>query len=193
MKPKGWYSRGYLPHCDDSYATQMVTFRLADLMPAHLLEYWNAAVKNPTNPEVWEVVEKYLDQGRGSCCLKDGAVALLVENAFIHFDQQRYDLMGWVVMPNHVHVLLAPRQEYSLSQIVHSWKSYTAKEINTLLQRTGTLWQREYFDRYIRSEQHYYYALNYIHQNPVKAGLVERAEDWPYSSLKYVPPASCRY
>lgn len=84
-------------------------------------------------------------------------------------------------MPNHVHVLVKLAHESpSLSSIVHSWKSYTAKQINQQLGRTGPLWMRDYFDRYIRDDAHLHACVEYIRQNPVKAGLVHKAEEWPW-------------
>jgi len=69
-----------------------------------------------------------------------------------------------------------------LAAVVNGWKSFSARRINELLRRRGALWQREYWDRFIRDEQHYQRAVAYVHENPVKAGLVSRAEDWPWSS-----------
>jgi hypothetical protein len=88
-------------------------------------------------------------------------------------------------LPDHVHTLIETREGYPLSGILHSWKSYTANKANELLNRTGRFWFPEYFDRYIRDERHLVAALSYIHANPVKAGLVERAEDWLWSSARF--------
>jgi putative DNA methylase len=71
---------------------------------------------------------------------------------------------------------------YRLDRIVHSWKSFTAKQINRRLNSDGRVWARDYFDRYVRDEPHYLNALYYIENNPVKAGLVRLAEDWVHSS-----------
>ncbi len=88
-------------------------------------------------------------------------------------------------MPNHVHVLITPFEGFTLSVILHSWKSYTAKKANRLLHRRGQFWQEEYFDRYIRTEEHYRRAIEYIELNPVMAGLCKKKEDWPFSSAAY--------
>ena len=127
-------------------------------------------------------IETYLDAGHGSCSLRDKRVAQLVEETLLHFDGQRYRLLAWVIMPNHVHVLIETFSNNSLVEVVHSWKSFTAKKANAILKRGGAFWQPEYFDRAIRDEQHWAKAIQYIHNNPVKAGLVRRAEEWPYSS-----------
>jgi len=85
-------------------------------------------------------------------------------------------------MPNHIHVLVETVEGYTLSEILHSWKSYTAQEANKILGNKDTFWQREYFDRYVRDDGHFAACVEYIHQNPVKAGLVPCAEDWRFSS-----------
>lgn len=85
-------------------------------------------------------------------------------------------------MPNHVHALLTPCAGYELSGILQSLKSYTANEANKMLARHGKLWQQESFDRYIRDSKHFVSVVRYIENNPVKARLCERPEDWPYSS-----------
>jgi putative DNA methylase len=69
-----------------------------------------------------------------------------------------------------------------MSKVMHSLKSYTANQANKMLGRTGPLYQPEYFDRWIRDEDHLRNARNYIHQNPVKAGLCRTPEAWPFCS-----------
>lgn len=93
-------------------------------------------------------------------------------------------------MPNHVHVLIETRENYPLSKVVQGWKSFTAKLINRHLGRTGTVWMRDYFDRYIRDDHHLAAVVAYIHNNPVKAGLVPNEQDWPYSSACLGAPTS---
>ena len=85
-------------------------------------------------------------------------------------------------MPNHIHALIKVLPDHSLTNIVHSWKSFTAHQANRLLKRKGIFWQLDYHDRYIRDDKHYQSAIKYIHNNPVKAGLVASAEQWLYSS-----------
>ena len=130
-------------------------------------------------------VEQYLNSGYGACYLKDERIGRLVEEALFHFDGERYRLIAWVVMPNHVHVLVELIDGFPLGAVVHSWKSYTANKANKLLGRRGRFWFPDYFDRYIRNEGHLANAIDYIHNNPFKAGLVERPELWTYSSARY--------
>jgi REP element-mobilizing transposase RayT len=97
----------------------------------------------------------------------------------------KYQLTAWVIMPNHVHMLCTPHSAYSLAQIVHSLKSFTASEANKILGQSGRFWQKEYFDRYIRNARHFARVVSYIEKNPVKANLCDRPEDWPFSSARF--------
>jgi putative DNA methylase len=180
IEHKEWYSRGYLPHFDHPGLIQMITYRLADALPATVLATLEREAKDDL--EKRKRIEAYLDAGHGSCSLRDPRIACMVEDAFLHFDAKRYRLMEWVVMPNHVHVLVEIEPHYQLSGIVHSSKSFTAKEAIKILGTSGHYWQPDYFDRFIRDDTHYSNAVRYIHENPVKAKLVSRAEDWPFGS-----------
>jgi putative transposase len=178
----GTYTRGYLPHFDHEGLVHLVTFRLADSLPQ--------AKRIPLDlDEVddnldLDEVDAELDRGHGSCLLRDHDAAGIVVGALRHFDGDRYDLGPWVIMPNHVHLLLRPLPGHGLGSILHSWKSFTAKQLNARLGRSGALWQREYFDRCIRNRRHFQAAVRYTHENPVAAGLVLRVEDWPFSSAR---------
>jgi len=181
-----WYSRGYLPHFDMEGLTQLMTFRLFDSMPQAVLDLWCEQLRHLPE-EAYDLerrkrIDAYLDSGYGCCHLKDDRLAEIVQAALLHFDGQKYALHAWVVMPNHVHTLFTPQTGWELSQIAHSWKSYTAGECNRVLKRKGAFWQPEPFDRYIRNEQHYANAVRYIENNPVKAGLCRMPEDWRWSS-----------
>lgn len=85
-------------------------------------------------------------------------------------------------MPNHVHALIETKPGFPLEGVVHSWKSFTSKQINKILGRRGQIWEADYFDRYIRDENHLTAVVDYIEKNPVKAGLVDKAGAWPWSS-----------
>ncbi|MBI1320282.1 MAG: transposase [Candidatus Hydrogenedens sp.] len=137
-------------------------------------------------------IESCLDACHGSCVLREAWAADLVESALLHFDGERYRMMAWVVMPNHVHALFEPLARSKVAEIVESWKKFTSRRINAQLPagsaalQSGTgpqrLWQREYWDRYIRDERHLHETIEYIHSNPVTAGLVTDAEVWRWSS-----------
>lgn len=185
-KIKGWHSRGYLPHFDGGEITQFITFRLFDSLPQTVLERWRQELEREPaqNAEIQfrRRIENYLDQGYGCCYLRNPLIASLVQNALLHFDAERYKLLAWVVMPNHIHFLAKPLERHSLSGIVQSIKIYTAKEANKLLSRRGSFWQRDYFDRYIRNFDHFTKVIAYIENNPVKAGLCQSKHDWQFSS-----------
>lgn len=86
-------------------------------------------------------------------------------------------------MPNHVHVLIQQYQNTSLSKIIHTWKSYTAHKINNFCGQSGSVWDNDYWDRYIRDEEHFKNINHYIDYNPVKAGLANTPDGWPYSAV----------
>jgi REP element-mobilizing transposase RayT len=182
----GWHSRGYLPHFDGEQVTQFVTFRLADSLPQTLLNAWRSELRNEAGIDIDVTlrrrIEIYLDHGYGECYLKIPEVAEVVQRSLLFFDGDRYKLSAWAVMPNHVHALMTPGAGHDLSKILQSLKSYSANEANKILFRQGKLWQQESFDRYIRSHEHFVSVCRYIENNPVKAGLCKRPEDWPYSS-----------
>src|SRR3954464_4588917 len=175
MQPRGWHSRGYLPHFDSPETVQFVTFRLADSLPAHVTEalrYRDHALPR---------LDSELDIGLGACWLRRPDIASVVENALMHFDGARFRLLGWCIMPNHVHVVIEIVDEHSLTKIVGSWKSFTAKRANSQIGRSGPFWHADYFDRFMRDEGHLARTVDYVENNPVKAGLVAEAFDWPWS------------
>ena len=197
----GLHFRGKLPHLKREGAVYFVTFRLADSLPAHevarlkneratILEQARAAKRPLTWHEEQELlawycdkVEALLDTGCGACWMSKPELADLVANAVRFFSGQRYDLRAWVVMPNHAHVVVWPHPEHTLSSILHSWKSYTSKEANKLLHREGeSFWQAESFDHWIRDDEERTRLVAYVENNPVKARLCQRQEDWKWSS-----------
>lgn len=184
--PVGWYSRGYLPHFDGGMITQFFTFRLFDSLPQTVLNGWREQLKHCDLHEMEVVlqrrIEKYLDQNYGECYLRDERVAKMVQDSLLHFDGARYRLSAWVVMPNHIHFLLTPFEGFSLADIAHSLKSFTAYEANKILKRDGQFWMREPFDRYIRDAEHFEKTVAYIENNPVKAKLCKNQGDWKFSS-----------
>ena len=191
LKPnKGWHSRGYLPHFDSDHEIQSLNFRLWDAVPVHVIEGWRRELgwrkglrqSDPMAVALRQRIEAYEDAGYGACFLRDAQIAELMENALLFFDGVRYRLLAWCVMPNHIHSLIEMIEGHSLGGILHSWKSYTAKEASRILGRNGPFWHKDYYDRYIRNDDHLRIAIDYIEQNPVKAGLVQEATLWKYSS-----------
>ena len=208
--PRGWHSRGYHPHLDTPGVVHSITFCLADSVPAALLTQWreelgllvaeqqhqeqdpNTAAhhqcpqpgddRHIREAELRKRIERYADAGHGACWLRDPRIAELVEHALLHFDGERYRLLEWCMMPNHVHVLIETLPGYPLGDVVRSWKTVTAREANQLLNRTGSFWMVDYFDRYVRDERHLAAVRAYICENPVKAGLCATAEEWRWGS-----------
>jgi len=199
--------RGYLPHWTAQGAVYHVTFRLHDALPVRevekikmereqivrrtdqaqreLTEYEKKRLKKLYSDKI----EKYLDGGKGKCYLSDAEVASVMASTLRHFDGDRYELYSWCIMPNHVHVVVQPLGENTLSEILHSWKSYTAHEANKILKRKSSFWSEEYYDHLIRDENEFYRTIEYIVENPAKAGLT----DWPWvhpKSIAGVSPAS---
>ena len=181
----GWYDRGYIPHFDAGEIPQFFTFRLYDSLPLKVVSKWReetAGLGEEGKVIFRKNVENYLDKGYGCCSLKDERVAELVEDSLLFHHEKKYRLTAWVIMPNHIHFLATPLENIELGEIAHSLKSYTAHGANKLLNRSGQFWQHEPFDRYIRNRKHYVNVVQYIENNPVKAGLCERPEDWRFSS-----------
>lgn len=185
-----WHSRGYLPHFDAPSTIQSITFRLADSLPQSKLKRLEKDLVNCDPKKAdrarRQKIEGWLDSGIGCCALRHPEVAKIVQDTLLFHDNDRYHLLAWCIMPNHVHVLIEPK--LALAKIVQSWKSYTGK---LALQRNAELelgvpgpafWMRDYWDRFIRSEEHFDAAILYIQNNPVSAGLVATPEAWLWSS-----------
>lgn len=170
-------------HFDDPTLIQMVTFRLADALPG-----WDArppamSTIDPDAAKLWfRRYDGLLDQHHGACLLARDDVATIVREALLFGARERYALYGWVVMPNHVHVLMQTTPGWSLSRIMRDLKGFTARRINVLLGREGAVWQKEYYDRYMRNPRHFDAGERYIAMNPVKAGLVEAPHLYRWSS-----------
>lgn len=178
LQHAGWHSRGYLPHLDAPDLVQHVVFRLADSLPKRIRE---EIAKVPAADRI-EAVDASLDRRYDRRDLATPQIAKLVQRALLQFDGERYLLVAWCVMPNHVHTLIETRTGHRLDRLVHSWKSFTAKQANLHLKRSGAFWAPEYFDRYMRDDAQLAATRAYIEQNPVKAGLCEQISDWVFSS-----------
>jgi REP element-mobilizing transposase RayT len=165
MGTKGWHARGYLPHFDGWDLSQHVVFRLHDAVP-------------PGERDGDDV----LDKGIGSAFLRDPTCARIVAETLLSGDGERYALQAWCVMPNHVHALVFTTAATELGKIVHAWKTISRRRLNAALARTGPVWAKDYFDRFIRDERHYETTKHYIEMNPVAAGLCATPDAWPFSS-----------
>ena len=182
---KDWHRRFHsVPHRENK-ALQSITFRLYDSLPKEVIE--EIKLKLDINEDddscdsiqyqrLRQKIAEYEDAGYGQCFLRDERIAAIMQDTLKHFDGERYQLICWCIMPNHVHVLIEVNEGWSLSRIMHGWRSYTAKEANRILGRTGRFWMEEYYDRYIRDDNHLQKTINYILNNPANAGL----DEWPW-------------
>lgn len=178
-------SRGYLVHWDLPGAKQFVTWRLADSLPQSVLDQYRLDQSSEV-PEVRKQahrkVETALDLGHGSCLLSKGLAAHELVLTLFEEQLNRYRLLSFVIMPNHVHAILHIDSSSNLREAMKQIKGVSARRINAVAGRTGRLWQPEYFDRLIRDHEHFERTQSYIHWNPVKAGLCEAPERYTYSS-----------
>jgi putative transposase len=182
---RGWHERGYLPHRDSPGLTQFITFHLADAFPTKLLGEWGTLLKIENDRERRKALEAFIDHGHGEAWLRRGDVAEICEHALFHFHGQRYELKAWCLMPNHVHIL-ARITTVPMSGLVQSWKGFSAYRSNQLLQRReAPFWAEDYWDTYMRDEEHELRTIHYIEANPVKARLVRTAKDWRWSSARF--------
>lgn len=179
-----------LPHWTQEGRCYFITFRLADSLPQVKLEQWRderkrleqqaaariigEAVYRQRAREITREIEHCLDRGYGDCLMNSPQAAEIVQSSLLHFDEQRYTLWAWSVMPNHVHAVLSPKEGHQLQKILQSWKSFSAKAMNRLLGRTGSCWESEYFDHLIRSQASFEWCVEYTYSNPDRAGL----KDW---------------
>jgi REP element-mobilizing transposase RayT len=177
---KGWHVPRALPHFDSPEIVQAITFRLADALPRGVV----LARKDEGDAARRRRSAAALDAGRGACLLSDPALAGIVEAALLGGVGSSYEMFAWVIMPNHVHALIAPAAGSRLADILHAWKSWTAKAINRDRGAEDQVWQKEYFDRFIRDERHFSATVAYIEENPVRAGLAAKPGDWRFSSAR---------
>ncbi len=194
LQPR-WRSRGYLPHLESHALIQHVVFHLADAVPGDVWAALAADIALAPNysrhlatSRPWQDL---LDQGLGCCLLADPRAAGLVRDALLFHDGIRVRLMAWMVMPNHVHVVLRTLPPWPLAKTIASWKAWTGNRLAALARdqgRAGVLgpasrvWAREYWDRAMRTEEDVARTVWHIHRDPVRAGLVERPGDWPWGS-----------
>ena len=181
--------RRLLPHWRQPGATYFITFRLGDSLPAARLRELDDVRRRMKNRpaderqrEVVRRIERWLDLGSGACPLGKPRCGAIVGDALRYFHGERYELGCFVVMPNHVHVIVRPfpgerdpvgpaKPGDEMENTLHSWKSYTSNLINERLGRSGPLWQQETFDRIVRDEGHLWRCVQYIGANPGKATL----------------------
>ena len=200
-----FYSR-HLPHCQPPGAMLFLTTRLVGSLPRETImrllgeaEQSDLLLARITDSRAraerayleqrrlfseWDA-ELYLDK-QGPFWLGDARIAELVAGCLHHRDGQVYRLVAFCIMPNHLHLVIVPLPTedgafHSLSAIMHSLKRYTARQANLLLGREGAFWQAESYDHVVRDEAEARRIIEYVLNNPVKAGFVQGWGDWPWS------------
>jgi putative transposase len=187
-----------LPHWEQAGATYFITWRTIDSIPEPTLrrwrveraawlrqrcidpqgERWRELLQQLPRESRREYHERFtsrwmecLDECHGACVLKQPERSSLVAKCLLHFDGQRYVVSDFVVMPNHVHVLVQCGSEGELKRCCKSWKHYSAAAINAALGTKGRFWQVESFDHLVRSAEQFEYLRDYIARNGPAAGL----------------------
>ncbi|MDB6006694.1 MAG: hypothetical protein JWR15_3681 [Prosthecobacter sp.] len=175
-----------LPHWEQEGCTYFVTWRLADSVDVDTLQKrqhernsffmlypkpWDEAIEKTYHDRFTRRMERWLDAGHGACVLREKRCRDIVAGCLQHFAGVRYELAAWVIMPNHIHVLICPLPGWPLVRILHTWKSFTANKINELLGHQGALWMDESFDHIVRDKTALNRFSKYLRNNPVKAAL----------------------
>jgi len=189
-----------MPHYQPENGVLFITFRLNNSLPADFIAKLNeykleissktkqgSYYQNVIRKRVFDFYDTLLTEYRKDTdYLTNPGVAEIIMNTLQKFDKDLYDLFCFTIMPNHVHILLRLKEReegeyHQLSFIVKKIKSITTHDINLLLKKTGSTWQREYYDYCARSGKEAMNIANYILMNPVKAKLVNEPEEWKYS------------
>jgi putative transposase len=174
--PETYYERK-LPHWQQENAALFITWRLHGSMP-----HKPAVIGLPPG-KAFAAFDRALDHGEfGPRWLSDTRVASSMEATLLFGAEhlKLYSLLAWVIMPNHVHILIDPN--VTLARITQSLKNFSARKSNEILGHTGQFWQRESYDHWARNSDEAARITDYIESNPVSAGFVNRPEDWRWSS-----------
>ena len=180
-------TRRRMPHWTQGGVTYFITFRLGDSVPLALQDQWREEREiwlrwhpAPWTPEVEKEYrerftarqDEWLDAGMGECQLRRPEIRAEAELCLLHFDDARYDLDAFVVMPNHVHALLAPREGWALFDLLKGIKGVSARNCNRLLHRTGqAFWMEDAYNRIVRDPAELWAFRQYIEANSAKANL----------------------
>lgn len=168
---------GNLPHINQWQKLYAVTFRLNDSLPKVVVQAYIDECRNEYGDNIPDFKHKReemlhkkmmecLDAGYGECLLRNAKVRKVMDDAFHYIHDNMAKVHAYVVMPNHVHAVIETKECVNIQAVMHNLKGYTASKINKLLMREGGVWQRDYYDRLIRNEEHYENAINYILHNP---------------------------
>jgi putative transposase len=179
----------HLPHRRQDGATYFVTFRLDDALPRCKIDElralrrdWEARHPPPRSDQDWESyarqatvkAERWLDEGHGASYFAEPRFAEVLLEAILFFQDRRYFVSCFTIMPNHCHLVIRPFPSHTVETILQVCKGYTASRVNRLLERKGTLWQEESYDRIVRDEEHLRKVVQYIGRNPKSAGISQK-------------------
>ena len=179
------FQKNRLPHWEQDGCSYFITFRLADSLPASLLKEWERERSHwlRHHPKPWDAHqemeyhrrftgarERWLDALYGECYLR-APPARVPLSQMLNDDENQ--IWSYVIMPNHVHVLVTLQEDQLLSLWLQQLKGASARAINQHLDRTGALWSKDYFDRLIRDQRHFNNCARYIRRNPLKAKLAD--------------------
>jgi glycosyltransferase involved in cell wall biosynthesis len=185
--------RHVLPHWQQAGKLVFVTWRLADSLPQEKLtelreqkrlwelkhpKPWSATEEFAFHDQFDEQIERWLNAGMGSCVLKEPEVRQGLIDTLHHADGKDYDMLSYVVMPNHVHLLFRLRAGAELEKVIQAWKSISSRRIGQKTGQKGEWWQEGYRDRLIRGPEHLENVLNYIRRNAPEAKLKEGMFAW---------------
>lgn len=187
------YHERNLPHCYPPEATLFLTWRLF----GSLVHLRFPARSSPNAGTAFAQADRLLDRATdGPLWLKDERIAALVARALEQGEREYrlYERFAWVIMPNHVHVVMRPSRP--LPEVMRWIKGSTARSANLMLDRTGKpFWQYESYDHCVRNTDELNRIISCVEMNPVRAGLVRHIEDWPWSSAgagQRPAPQSCK-
>jgi REP element-mobilizing transposase RayT len=189
------FSRGKLPHWEVEGGRYFVTVRCADSLPTEVVArlkeiHEKISLVSPASDafvaeqrRYFGLMDRYLDAGRGACLLRESVAAKIVADEFDLLLEVRVEVPCYCLMPNHWHALLRPQPncQLALPEIMKRLKGRTAKAIRQVFGGEGAFWQREWFDRWMRDDTEHRRTMEYIRNNPVKAGLVARWQEWPWT------------
>jgi REP element-mobilizing transposase RayT len=172
------YFRRNLPHYQQNERIYFVTTRLYFKFPDELCKL---IFDYHTHRKEFLDYDLYLAKIDSPQWLAQNNVSKIVNDTLKYHENLKYILYAYCIMPNHLHILLQPMKGNSLSSIMHSIKSYTAHKMKGIINCGEHFWQNENYDHTIRNTDDFENTLNYIIENPVKAGLVENWEDWKWT------------
>ncbi|MDZ7765547.1 MAG: transposase [Melioribacteraceae bacterium] len=193
MKEAHFHKRN-LPHIYLDESIYFITTRLKDSLPVTKIQELKNRPRLKSVPKsksdkyykdrlLFKYYDELLDTGKfGENILSNNSVATIVFNSLLHNHKKDYLAYCFCIMPNHFHIIFRQLENArSIDKIMKSIKGFSAREINKLLNRKGSIWQSESFDHIVRDEDEFYRDMNYVFMNPVKAGLVENWRDWKFT------------